>query len=287
VSCLVAQPPPDQGQFRQVPGFGYGAFSVHQNAEIGVLEPAQYAPEPDMFQVYTTQTYYHTDNALLTPNPQEANAWIGDIGVSFVPYSTVHWTPRLTVDGALVRFDNVSPFDFNIQDVAFENSLGLTENNQLSWNFSVAALRAERREALPGEFYKHVEVVNNLNWLLPLDQAGRWVLQVSPGVAWRTAAPSSWNRLDTGALLGVLWFFSHSFAVEPFLEGGYAYFPNDAPGLVGRRDVHVRSGLSLLWQAGRHVSVVASGYWFGNYSSAEAADYQILPCVTLNARIGF
>jgi hypothetical protein len=78
LSCLFAQPPPDQGQFRQVPGFGYGTFNVHQNTEIGVLEPAQYAAEPDMFQVYTTQTYYHTDNALLTPNPQEANAWIGD-----------------------------------------------------------------------------------------------------------------------------------------------------------------------------------------------------------------
>ena len=289
---VVAQMPSPEivepAQPALVPGLNLGFLNLRQNAETGTLEPVVRAAEPDMLVLYTTQTYYHINNVFLTAaNPQQANVWVGAVGLSFVPYSTYRWTPRLTLEGSLVRFDTVSRVNYNMQTVAFDNRLGLTDDNLLSWNFSASALRSESEQANPGEFYKRVEVVNNLNWFIPLDHNGRWFWHISPGLAWRSAEPSFENRLDAGGVLGLVWLPIPKLGLEPFFEGGYAYFPNDAPTLVDRRDVHLRGGASLFWNVSKHGAFTVSAFWLGNYSSASGANYQLLPSVTLNARIGF
>ena len=263
-------------------------LKFRQSSETGAVEPVQRAPAPDMFTLYTAQSYYHTDNLFLTaPNPQSANAWVGALGISFVPYSTYRWTPRFSVEEALVRFDRVSRVDYSAQMFAFDNRLGLTDNNLLSWDFNVSARRLEGDRSGLGEFYKRVESVNNLNWFLPLDHTGQWLLHASPGFAWRSAHRAFEDRFDTGAVVSVLWLPNQALAFQPFFEGGYGYYPNDSATLAGRRDVHLRGGVNFLWRISNNASVGASAYWAGNYSSAEGADYQILPCLMLNGRFGF
>jgi hypothetical protein len=290
-STLFCQVPPaeiaDQTQPGTIPDLGPSLLRLRQNAEVGTIEPVQRAPEPDLLTVYTSQTYYHLDNMFLTAaNRQEANVWVGALGVSIVPYSTYRWTPRFTVEGALVRHDGVSVVDYNMQSIRFANRVGLTDDNLLSWDFGVSARRAESDRGL-GEFFKFIEVGSDLNWFRQIDRNGHWVFHASPGVKWWSAHPSWEDRLDAGAVVSVLWLAHRKFAGEPFFEVGYAYYPNDAPTLLNRRDVHLRSGVNLLWQISRHASVVASAYWWGNYSSTAGADYQVLPNVTLHASIGF
>ena len=289
VSAQVPSPESlEQKRRGDISDFKAPVLKFRQSSETGAVEPVQRAPAPDMFTLYTSQSYYHTDNLFLTaPNPQSANAWVGALGISFVPYSTYRWTPRFSVEEALVRFDRVSRVDYSAQTAAFDNRLGLTDDNLLSWDFNVSARRFEGERSSLGEFYKRVEVVNNLNWFLPLDDTGLWVLHASPGVAWRNAHPAFEDRFDAGAVLSVLWLPNQALAFEPFFEGGYGYYPNDSPTLVGRRDVHLRGGVNFLWRVSDHASVGASAYWAGNYSSAEGGDYQVLPYLTLNARFGF
>jgi hypothetical protein len=263
-------------------------LQLRQSAETGTVEPVQREPVPDALTVFTTQDYYHTDNLFLTtPNPQHANAWFGTVGASFVPYSTYRWTPRLTVEASLVRFDQASRADYNSQALALNNRLGLTRDNLLSWYFDVSARRSEGEHAELGEFYKRVEVANSLNWYVPLDHTWRWALQLTPSVLWRNAHPDYEDRLDAVAFAGFMWWPSRVVTLEPFFEAGYAYYPNDSATLLDRRDVHLRAGLTLLWLLGSSNSVGLSAYWLGNYSSAAGADYQLLPYVSLGASFGF
>jgi hypothetical protein len=271
-----------------VPELSAPVLKFRQSAEAGTLEPVERAPVPDTFTVYTHQTYYHTDNLFLTaPNPQPANTWVGAFGLSVVPYSRYRWTPRLTAEEALVRFDRFSRVDYNAQTIALDNRLGLTDDNLLSWDFSASARRFEGERAGLGEFYKRVEVANDVNWFLFLDDARRWVFHASPGVSWRSAHPSFEDRLNAGAVVSILWFPNRALTFEPFFDGGYAYYPNDSTTLMDRRDVLLRGGVNCLWRITDRASLGASASWLRNDSSAAGADYQILPDVTLRVVFSF
>ena len=303
INTASAQTPsPDVGSRNPpgaIPDINSSFIRFRQSGEVGTLESVQRIPAPDTFLLYTTQTYYHIDNVFLTStHPQEANVWVGAVGLSVVPYSTYRWTPRFTVEGSLVRFDKVSFADYNMQSVGFDNRLGLTSDNMLSWNFGVWASRSESEEPQPGEFYKRVQIINNLNGFVQLDQSGHWALHVSPGVVWTMADPSLEDVVDSGAIVSAIWIPNRKLAFEPFFEGGYAWYPHyrSIPDPTGpfprvfsgeRGDFHVRSGVNFLWQISAHASVSGSAYWWNNDSDAPGADYELLPYLTINARIGF
>ena len=99
VSAQVPSPETlEQKRRGDISDFKAPVLKFRQSSETGAVEPVQRAPAPDMFTLYTSQSYYHTDNLFLTaPNPQSANAWVGALGISFVPYSTYRWTPRFSV----------------------------------------------------------------------------------------------------------------------------------------------------------------------------------------------
>lgn len=270
------------------PPFNTPALTIRPDADVGTLEPVVRLPPPDTFTLFTSQTYYRIDNLFLSaPNRVRASAWEGDIGVSYVPYATYYWTPRLTFEQTLNRFHNASLLDNNGQTVTLDNRLGLTSDNLLAWNLRVSYRRLEGDRHGLGEFYRRADVHNNLNWFIPLDRANRYVLHLSPGILWRSAHPQSDDLVNGGVLASFIWFASSTVAFEPFAELSYTYYPNDSANLINRRDWTVRSGLNAAWRPTRHTSLSLSAYWLGNYSSTRAADYEILPWVTLSAAIGF
>jgi hypothetical protein len=82
--------------------------SFWQSNELGSIELVDRTPPPPTITGYTVQSYFHTDNLFLTPYlHRSADAWVGAFGVSYVPYSTYRWTPRLIVEGSLNRIDRI------------------------------------------------------------------------------------------------------------------------------------------------------------------------------------
>jgi hypothetical protein len=57
--------------------------------------------------------------------------------------------------------------------------------------------------------------------------------------------------------------------------------------LIDREDFNVRSGLSLIWQPVPKFWLGASAFWVGNFSTTDAADYEILPSVSVSASVAF
>src|SRR5439155_24535310 len=145
------------------------------------------------------------------------------------------------------------------------------------WNVGFSGLCDEGWRAGLGEFYRRVEAGSSLGWFIPLGRLGHWSLRLSPDVSWRSAHPASEDRFDADAFASVAWSPNRFVAVEPFLELGYSFYPNDSSTLIDRRDLHVRCGASLAWRIGGHAFASLSGYWLGNYSSATGADYQVVP----------
>jgi hypothetical protein len=153
--------------------------------------------------------------------------------------------------------------------------------------FNVSALSSQGERSGVGEFYKRVEIATGLDWFVPLRRDGQWFLHASPRVSSRIAHPESEDRYDATAALGLFRSFSSYVSVEPYIECGGAYYPNNSPLLVHRKDVHFRGGMNAAWRIGDHWTVNALANWFGNYSSAPGANYQILPDITLTGQFAF
>jgi hypothetical protein len=292
MSCAFAQAPAPDVVEQSRPKFGSQPLSqfqsLSQSNELGTLEFVRRTTPPPTLTFYTAQTYFHTDNLFLNPFLHEhADAWVGAFGASYVPYSTYRWTPRLTVEGTLDRFSPTSIADFNTESIAFDNRLGLTDNNLLSWTFNVSALRAERQRHGGGEFYSRVEFGTGLDWFVPLKSDTRWLLHLSPRFSARIAHPNPEERYDATAALGLFRAIGNNFGVEPFVELGGAYYPNSTFLLHNRKDLHLRSGINCVWNIADHWAATASVYWLGNYSTASGADYQILPSVSVSAQFAF
>jgi hypothetical protein len=195
--------------------------------------------------------------------------------------------PRLTLQPEFVRFDRASRVDYNAQTIALENRIFLSDARRVWWDSSVVGQRFEGIRNGVGTFYKRDEFQNTLNALVPLGQEGRWFLHGAAGVSWQMAHPAFKDRLESPLLGSVLFFASPALLFEPFIRGAYSYYPNDGPNLNNRRDIQVNSGLNCVWRVSRQAFVSAAAYWQGNYSSAAAADYQILPFITLGAGFSF
>jgi hypothetical protein len=278
--------PPGQGALN--PPIGAEEFRMTQGAGLGSLERVRRFSPPDSLTFFGSQSYYHTDSLFYrTSNRLAVNAWIAAFGVSWVPYSTFAWTPRLTVQPEFVRFARASRVDYNAQAMALENRVFLSDSHRFWWNSSVVGQRYEGIRTGVGELYKRVEFQNSLNALAPPGQTGRWGLHGAAGVSWRIAHPAFEERLESFLLGSILFSASQALLFEPFIRGGYSYFPNDGPNLIDRRDILVSGGLNCAWRVSRQASLTAAVYWQGNYSSAAAADYQILPFITLGARFSF
>src|SRR3954468_6826958 len=74
--------------------------------DVGEIDVVSRVPKPKMFTFSTDQNLFYTTNAFLDTSTERSDFfWNGRVVGSFVPYSTVNFTPRLIFEQSFFRYD--------------------------------------------------------------------------------------------------------------------------------------------------------------------------------------
>lgn len=263
------------------------SLSFQPSQDIGTLEIIRKYPKPSTFTVFSAQTFFYTDNLFLTQgNTVDTFAWLGSIGASYVPYSTYRWTPRVTLDGSLMRYSRASRADFDAQTLTLESRLDLNENKTLSWDADISLRRLEGARSGVGEFYKHVEYNSSVSWVKSLTGKQSLFALTSFSLGGRQASPGTEDRLEAAVMASVVYRPCAKFELQPFVRPAFRYYDNDVPG--SREDLNLYLGFNAFWKPIRALALGTGVLWTGNYSSRSGRDYDAwLPSATLSGRLEF
>jgi hypothetical protein len=266
---------------------GRRVLHLGQNEDIGVLELVSRETPPPLIAVGTEQAFFYTDNVLLTETERiKSIGWDGRFTLDLIPYSTYRWTPGITLDADLVRYENASPADFDGQTLTFFSSLSLNEERSWKWQISYSLWRLVASHGSEGEFYKQGELINSLSWYKPLNAAHNLQFEISGSLRWRHVSPSSLDRISADVEVGLWYQPFNDFEIFPFAgvsaRDYYSYIGS------GRRDVTVESGATATWWLYKNCALRGTFLWVGSYSTADTFDYAvILPSISLTASIPF
>ncbi len=109
---------------------------------MGDIKIVQEYPKPEMFTFAVTQEFYYTDNvSYVHDNPQGSAAYVGSYTASYVPYSMRDWTPRLTVQYNMFRYDTLPAGDFDNEQAVASSNYVFGDGRDWSWIAAVVASR--------------------------------------------------------------------------------------------------------------------------------------------------
>ena len=237
----------------------------------------------------TVQSFIHTDNVYETEEDRrESPGWVGLFGVSYVPYSTLHWTPRVAFQQALVRFTKESPGDYDSQILSLLSSLDLSANQAWTWHSGFTLSRYYGRLGGGGEFYKYFSLDNSIAYRRALDAREEWHFFGAFWLSWRQTDPARLSRIENALSLGLIYYPAPGLSIAPYVRPALYIYPNDSSVDTDRRDFNLNAGLAVSWTPLRQLAVGTGFNWTGNYSTSERRGYEeLLPGVSLTFTFGF
>jgi len=264
-------------------------WQLTHNEDIGQIELVRKEPPPPTVTLATAQSFFYTDNILLTESDRiKSVGWNGWFNAVVIPYSTFRWTPSISVEQHLFRYNNSPASDFDAQILALGSALSLNEERSWSWNVSYSLWRLYSAHAGHSEFYKQGELANSLSWYRSLSDDESLRLRISTALAWRHVTPSNFDRLSAELGAGIEFYPIRSIQIFPFVNVAGRFYPTDTDGVRERRDFTVQSGAAVSWRPHKNLNLSASFTWVGNYSSAERLNYDVvLPILGIAANISF
>jgi hypothetical protein len=264
-------------------------FAGQTNADVGDLQPVRLHRPPDTLSLATAQSFIYTDNAYETKTQRRGSeGWVGLFGVSYVPYSTRRWTPRLAFQESLVRFGREGAADYDSQSVTFLSSLDLDAAQSFSWQGGLTLARYSGRVGGGGEFYKYLSIEHSLLWHHALDPHRRWHFFSAYSLGWRNTAPSYLGRLENALSLAVVYQPAARLSLAAHVRPAVFNYLQDSPLDQDRRDFNLNAGLTASWTLLQQVALTAGYNWTGDYSSSPGRGYEeSMPGVSLAARFGF
>jgi hypothetical protein len=259
------------------------------NTDVGDLELVRLHRPPDTLSLATAQSFIYTDNAYETKEQRrDSEGWVGLFGVSYVPYSTVRWTPRIVFQQSLVRFGRESAADYDSQSLAFLSSIELEAAPAFSWHCGLTLSRFYGRAGGGGEFYRYLAIDNSLLWHHALDARRQWHFFGAYSLGWRNTAPIYLGRIENALNLALVYQPDARFSVAAHLRPAVFSYPHDSPLDKNRRDFNLNTGVAASWTPFPQVALTAGFSWTGDYSSSNVRGYEeSLPGVSLTARFGF
>ena len=237
----------------------------------------------------SVQTFFFTDNVFLTEtNARSSPAWNGRFRLSFVPYSTYQWTPRIGLEHHLVRYDDQSSEDFEGQTLSLSSRLDLTEEKTWFWDASLSLTRLESARASSGEFYRQASFANSLACFKRLSQKRPLYFLGAYDITWRQASPGIFDRLDYGLTLNLIYCPKSQLSIQPFIRPALHLYTTDTATERNRHDFNLSAGMSMAWTPCRNFSFSSAVAWTRNDSNAAAKDYSVtVPAVSVFASVGF
>ena len=244
---------------------------------------------PDTLTLATVQSFIHTDNVYeAEEDRRESSGWVGLFGVSYVPYATPRWTPRVAFQQALVRFTKESAGDYDSQILSLLSSLRLSANQEWTWHGGFTLSRYSGRFGGGGEFYKYYSIDNSVTYRRALDARQSLQLFGAYWLSWRHTDPVEFSRIENALSLGLVYYPAPGLSIAPYVRPGLFLYTKDSSADTDRRDFHLNAGLAVSWTPLPQLAVGTGFNWTGNYSTSERRDYEeLLPGVSLTLALGF
>ncbi|HEY2104131.1 MAG TPA: hypothetical protein VGH08_12865 [Chthoniobacterales bacterium] len=261
--------------------------------ELGDISLVMRLPRPKMFSFSTSQSLNFTSNAFLVEDhAQNAFFWNGRADVSFIPYATRDFTPRLTFEQNWFRYDHFSELDFDSQSLQLDARYNLTRDRSWFFDGSYALTRLCSQHPSIGEFYKfgflnasvtHVGSITSL----PIS------FGISGGAYWRHGEPSTFDRIAPYLSALAIYNFCPTVQLSGFIRPEWQFYTND-PNSSSRQDFNLSVGTTLSWTPVEYVTLAASVAYIGNFSSVGNSPsvgfgrYDVVtPGIVVAARIAF
>jgi hypothetical protein len=271
--------------------FGF-ALSDAQIKDLGAVEPVIALDPPPALTLSTRQSFSYTDNVRFSKrDPIQSGLWEGQFGVNLVPYSTARWTPFVSAEHFMVRYDRAPSIDYNGQSGTVGSAYTLSPEAGLAWIISYTLRRYSFAHGSENEFYKYGALENEVVWSRRLSV--RLAAFAGYGLSWRHASPAYLDRLDNSLRGGFVVQAARTVSIQPMVAGSARTYLNEPGAGVGSAesettDLNLRAGLALNWNPLPNLSLGGSFWWWGNHSEKDWRDYQAtISTASLQGRISF
>ncbi len=262
---------------------------VTTDADLGDIDVVQRYPKPETFTFSTTQQFFYTDNVFYSDaNPIGSAAYLGSYTGSYVPYSTRDWTPRVSLQYNMVRYDRAASGDFDNENLSFSSQYVFSKDRSWSWTPFINLARFTQPHVNDHEFYKEVTYDNQVAHVMPILKDVPLYFVVAYDLAYHQASPAQFDRLDNILSLSVLYYPIPSISIGPYVRpAARTYFTNVA-GQNDRDDFNLSEGIDVTWSPCKYFSLSADLSHADNYSNNSPFSYQnTTPGLSLTGNLKF
>lgn len=307
-SAQAQTPPPQnnpQGALQQINGpvspsaqaATTGAVGAG-NSDLAGLQPVNKYPVPKTFTIATAQTVFWTDNAFLTNEGPQASSfgYSGRFLATYVPYSTYDWTPSISFEQQIVRYDRESILDFNAQTLRVASKYDLNPDKSWSWTAADSIQRLYTDRANLGQYYSQNLLENEIDYTHPIFGQTNLFFVGAYNIGWRLTDPNYYSRVDNSLLFSIVYLPVREVSLQAYARPAiYAYTDNNEFNTAttelypqGRTDYNIALGTMVTYSPIKEVSLNANFNWIGNYSNLGDREYRtISPALTLSGAVGF
>jgi hypothetical protein len=285
------------------------------DTDLGDIEAVQRYPKPAMFTFSTQQQFFYTDNVFYThQDEQGAMAYLGNYSGSFVPYSLRDWTPRITLQYNMVRYDGVSEANFDNENALFSSQYIFGDDRAWTWTAGVNLSRfTEASSASDHEFYKEVYYDNQVAHTQKLPVNTPLFFVAAYNIAYHQANPSAYDRLDNTLSFSLAWYPVQDVCISTYVRPSWRMYPTDTEdinqvggetvnsggnlvifspahirGQHNRDDFNISTGIDVTWTPIKYLSVSADFNASNDYSNNSALSYdQSSPSISLTGTYKF
>lgn len=255
--------------------------------ELGDINLVSRQPRPRMFTFSTSQSLNFSSNAFLVRDGEQSDLfWNGRAGVSFVPYATRNFTPRLTFDQSWFRYRDFGQLDFDSQSLQLDLKYDLNRNDTWFVNGSYALARLYAPRSSGDEFYRYGFLDASITHLLQLGPAPI-NLGITGGAYWRHGDPSLSDRVSGYLNLLVVSSICQTVQLSGFTRPEVQHYTHDPSG-SSRQDFNVTVGATLSWTPNEYLAFAATASYTGNFSTLGERSYDLVtPSLIFAAQIAF
>jgi len=274
------------------------------NSDLGQIGVVQTYPKPEMFTVSTSQQFFYTDNVFYTDAHYGSGtigslAYLGSYTASFVPYSLRDWTPRISLQYNMVRYNSAASGDFDNENLSFSNQYVFSDDRSWSWNSSATLGNFTAPHNNDHQFYKEVVYDNQISKVMQFCKDTPLFFIAAYDLAYHQASPAIFDRLDNTLSLSLAYYPVPELSIGPYVRpGARTYFTNGtyfvdgtfASGIAqsNRDDFNLAVGFDVTWQPWKYVSVSADFSHVNDYSNNSSLSYNdTTPGLSLTGTIKF
>jgi hypothetical protein len=254
--------------------------------ELGEINLVSRQPRPKMFTFFTGQSLNFSSNPFLVRDDEQSDFyWSGRVAAVFVPYATRDFTPSLTFDQSWFRYHDFGVLDFNAQTLTMDVKYDLDHNDTWYVNGNYALSRFEAPHSSIDEFYRSGFLNASITHLIQF-QSVPVGLSMTGGAYWRHGDPSISDRVAGYLNFLAIYNLAEKVQLSAFARPEVQHYTHDPAG--SRDDFNVTIGAAVSWNPKDYLSVSASAYYVGNFSTIDEHRYDVVnPSLTFAAKIDF